>query len=450
MGERPTIVIAGAGIGGLTAALSVAEAGFHVVIVERSAELLEIGAGIQLSPNAGRVLAALGLEDAIAAAAIEPVAIEVRNGSSGASLLSIPVAAFAARYGFPYRVIHRADLQTVLAAAVRRRPDIRLILGARIDDVLARDDGLFIRARRTDGNEVLAAAGIVGADGVWSETRARLAGSRAGDADRPDGVADGDPDRQRARLARHRPGRPLAGAKGASRPLSGRPWCCGQCRRHRRGSLRQAGLGGAGRLPLRRRTLPRLVSRGARPRQRAKPMAEIRHQRRRPLRSLGRGPDRPPRRCRPRHGAVPGAGRGDGDRGRRRPRPGACARARTTSPRPSPPTRRSGNRAWRQVWKAARRTGDHYHQTGFMAAARDFILRTAGPKFLLGRNDWIYRWRRSGRERHNPDSDAEGSGAPRGPGDAIGFVPGMNRGWRALPSVGRDYPPGLPGLSTRR
>src|SRR5690349_12691800 len=121
MGERPTIVVAGAGIGGLTAALSVAEAGFRVVIVERSAELIEIGAGIQLSPNAGRVLAALGLDDAIAAAAIEPAAIEVRSGASGASLLTLPVASFAARYGFPYRVIHRADLQTVLAAAVRRR-----------------------------------------------------------------------------------------------------------------------------------------------------------------------------------------------------------------------------------------------------------------------------------------------------------------------------------------
>ena len=80
MGERPTIVVAGAGIGGLTAALAIAEAGFRVVIVERSAELLEIGAGIQLSPNAGRVLAALGLDADIAAAAIEPAAIEVRNG----------------------------------------------------------------------------------------------------------------------------------------------------------------------------------------------------------------------------------------------------------------------------------------------------------------------------------------------------------------------------------
>jgi salicylate hydroxylase len=56
-----------------------------------------------------------------------------------------------------------------------------------------------------------------------------------------------------------------------------------------------------------------------------------------------------------------------------------------------------------QVWKAARRTGDHYHQTGFMAAARDFVLRTAGPKFLLGRNDWIYRWTVGGGASETPD-----------------------------------------------
>src|SRR5690606_20488498 len=101
MGERPVIVIVGAGIAGLTAALTVADAGFDVALVERSAELLEIGAGIQLSPNAGRVLASLGIDDAVAAAATVPDAIVVRDGGSGRTLTSLTTAAFGRRYGFP-------------------------------------------------------------------------------------------------------------------------------------------------------------------------------------------------------------------------------------------------------------------------------------------------------------------------------------------------------------
>ena len=69
--QAPTLLIVGAGIAGLSAALAVSRTGFNVVICERTSELTELGAGIQLSPNAGRVLAGLGLDDAIAEAAIE-------------------------------------------------------------------------------------------------------------------------------------------------------------------------------------------------------------------------------------------------------------------------------------------------------------------------------------------------------------------------------------------
>jgi salicylate hydroxylase len=391
MGERPTIVIAGAGIGGLTAALSVADAGFHVVIVERSAELLEIGAGIQLSPNAGRVLAALGLEDAIATAAIEPVAIEVRNGSSGASLLSIPVATFVARYGFPYRVIHRADLQTVLAAAVGRRSDIRLILGARIDDVLARDDGLFIRVRRTDGNEVLAAAGIVGADGVWSETRARLAGSRGAMPTGRTAWRTVIPiDNAPASLATDRVGLWLGPrahlvhypvAHGAAvnvvaivEEAYDKPgWAAGAdyrfvAERFHDWCPEVRTLVSAP-SPWQKFAINVVDPSG--------PWTEGR------TALLGDAA----------HAMVPflaqGAAMAIEDAA-------VLGRALAASPDDIPSafaayaTERRPRVA--QVWKAARRTGDHYHQTGFMAAARDFVLRTAGPKFLLGRNDWIYRW----------------------------------------------------------
>ncbi len=391
MGERPTIVIAGAGIGGLTAALSVADAGFDAVIVERSVELLEIGAGIQLSPNAGRVLAALGLDDAIAATATEPVAITVRSGSTGASLLSIPVAAFAARYGFPYRVIHRADLQTVLAAAVRRRTDIRLILGARIDDVLARDDGLFIRIRRADGNEVLTAGGIVGADGVWSETRARIAGSHGA---MPTGRTawrtvipiDSAP----ASLANDRVGlwlgprahlvhypvahgaavnvvaiveeafdKPGWAARADHRFVAERfaDWCPEvralvsaptPWQKFAINVVDPSGPWVDGRTALLGDAAHAMVPFLAQGAAMAIEDAAVLGQ------ALAARPDDVPAAL-----ALYAAGR---------------------KPRVA------------QVWKAARRTGDHYHQGGLMASARDFILRTAGPNLVLGRNDWIYRW----------------------------------------------------------
>src|SRR3954454_24323835 len=101
MGERQTIVIAGAGIGGLTAALSLAARGLKILVVERSEELSELGAGIQLAPNAGRILPGLGLAPAIAEAGSEPVAIDIRDAVAGRLIVSIPTTRFRDRYGFP-------------------------------------------------------------------------------------------------------------------------------------------------------------------------------------------------------------------------------------------------------------------------------------------------------------------------------------------------------------
>lgn len=177
MGERQTILIAGAGIGGLTAALALARTGYGVVIVERAAELSEAGAGIQIAPNAGRVLAALGLEPHVAAKAIETAAIEVRNGTSGKVVKSVAGSAFRKRYGFPYRVIHRADLQAILLDAVRRDAAIRLELDATVAEQHVKGDGLLVRIRKRGGTEVVPAVAVIGADGVWSATRETIAGS---------------------------------------------------------------------------------------------------------------------------------------------------------------------------------------------------------------------------------------------------------------------------------
>lgn len=158
MRERRTIAIAGAGIGGLTAALALARAGFAVTLAERAAALSEVGAGIQISPNAGRVLAQLGLEEAIAARATEPEAIVVRSGSHGGTLATIAATEFRRRYGLPYRVMHRAYLQAVLLEAVRAEPAINLRLGA---ETSAPGD----------------ADAMIAADGVWSSHRDAMPGA---------------------------------------------------------------------------------------------------------------------------------------------------------------------------------------------------------------------------------------------------------------------------------
>jgi len=175
--ERRTVLIAGAGIGGLTAALALTARGFRVVLCERSAEPSELGAGIQLSPNAGHVLAELGLESEIARTAVEPAAIEVRSGGSERILTSLPCHLFRERYGQPWRVIHRGDLQALLLDAVRRDREISLRPGTTVQALMTRPAGHFARLERAGGTDVIPVAALVGADGIRSETRGRIAGA---------------------------------------------------------------------------------------------------------------------------------------------------------------------------------------------------------------------------------------------------------------------------------
>ncbi len=105
------VIIAGAGIGGLTAALALAQRGFRAVVLDQASTLEEAGAGIQLSPNATRVLIGLGLEQRLIANAVVPEAVEIRT-SRGRILSRIPLGDHAEqRYSAPYWVTHRADLQ---------------------------------------------------------------------------------------------------------------------------------------------------------------------------------------------------------------------------------------------------------------------------------------------------------------------------------------------------
>ena len=162
------IAIAGAGIAGLTAAIALASHGFSVTIYERADVLADIGAGIQLAPNAMTVLQRLGLAEALGEDTVEPRALIIRDGPSGRALTAIPLRGEARRrYGAPYCVIHRADLQRILSHAADAEAKIQLRLGAEITNV------------RQDGNRVSFALGdktvhpdlLIAADGIHSEIR---------------------------------------------------------------------------------------------------------------------------------------------------------------------------------------------------------------------------------------------------------------------------------------
>ena len=181
-----TAVIAGAGIGGLTAALTLARAGLQVIIIEQAERLEETGAGIQLSPNASRVLIDLGLGDRLRAAAVAPTALRVLRARDGHEIVRMPLAQTAERFGAPYWVIHRGDLQVALLEAVQANPDIKLVLGTRVDRFGVSADGVTVQGVYALPNAKVPArvdtdgSMRIGADGIWSSVRALL-----GDKTRP-------------------------------------------------------------------------------------------------------------------------------------------------------------------------------------------------------------------------------------------------------------------------
>jgi salicylate hydroxylase len=169
-------LIVGGGIGGLTAALCLAAAGTRVHVFEQAAEFDEIGAGIQISPNASRVLHHLGLEEAMSRIAFLPEGIEMRHWRSGAVLASTPLGAAARRtYGAPYYHVHRADLLDVLVAAARAEPRIELSSDARVEAI----ERSAARASVVTNGERCEAAVVIGADGIRSTVQAALFGKAA-------------------------------------------------------------------------------------------------------------------------------------------------------------------------------------------------------------------------------------------------------------------------------
>ena len=175
MATSRTIFIAGAGIGGLTASLALAQQGFRVVIIEKAERLEEVGAGLQLSPNASRVLVALGLQDRLAGRVVVPEAISLMSARGGGEIIRLPLGEAASqRAGAPYWVMHRADLQAALQAAVNDQPDIELRLGCQFEDAAAHAKGLTIVQRSGMTRRHDLALALIGADGIWSTVRNHL------------------------------------------------------------------------------------------------------------------------------------------------------------------------------------------------------------------------------------------------------------------------------------
>ncbi|SOD29634.1 salicylate hydroxylase [Variovorax sp. YR752] len=166
------ILVAGGGIGGLTTALALSKGRHRVDVFEQAAVFGEIGAGVQLGPNATRRLQQLDLGPGLAAIAARPDALVVHSAESGSELARMPLAdAMQQRYGAPYFCVHRADLHGLLLDAVRARGTGTLVTGAQIRQVETSDDLVCLSstdARAWEGEA------IVGADGLWSMVRRQL------------------------------------------------------------------------------------------------------------------------------------------------------------------------------------------------------------------------------------------------------------------------------------
>jgi len=167
-----SVGVVGGGIGGLTAALCLLRAGLDVQLYEQAPRLAEIGAGVQVSPNASRVLHRLGLAGPLAATGVKPLAWHQRRWDDGRTLLRAPLAeALEATFGFPHYQMHRADLLAALAGAV---PAERIHLGHRLAGLTEDHDG--VRARFANGHRARFDV-LVGADGIHSAVRQSLFGA---------------------------------------------------------------------------------------------------------------------------------------------------------------------------------------------------------------------------------------------------------------------------------
>jgi 2-polyprenyl-6-methoxyphenol hydroxylase-like FAD-dependent oxidoreductase len=172
--EDAPIIIAGGGIGGLAAALGLARKGFHVLVLEKAAALGEIGAGIQLGPNAFHCFDHLGIGEAARGMAVYIDQLRLMDALSAEEITHIDLGeAFRARFGNPYAVVHRGDLHGVFLRACREHPLVELRVKSEV--AAYENEGVAITAILASGERVTGSL-LVGADGLWSNVRSQLVG----------------------------------------------------------------------------------------------------------------------------------------------------------------------------------------------------------------------------------------------------------------------------------
>ena len=166
-----SVAIIGAGIGGLATAVSLLRAGFDVHVYEQAITLGEVGAGINIGPNASRILHRLGLAEVLGKTGVKPMTFDQRRWDDGHVLLRSPLGeAVETAFGAPYYTFHRADLHRALASAV---PEHRVHLAHRFTRLM--DHGDRVEAHFENGKSISADA-LIGADGIHSAVRHALLG----------------------------------------------------------------------------------------------------------------------------------------------------------------------------------------------------------------------------------------------------------------------------------
>ena len=169
-----SMLIVGGGIGGLAAALACAQKGAKPLLLERATQFSEVGAGIQMGPNVTRTLFSWGLEKALNEFTFVPQSLQVRDAVSGLTLGTLSLGQRSLeKYGAPYVTVHRADLHHVLLQKVLNDGLAELKLQSQVDSLQEIHDGISVQVRdiQTGQIEAIKSPAMVGADGLWSDTR---------------------------------------------------------------------------------------------------------------------------------------------------------------------------------------------------------------------------------------------------------------------------------------
>ncbi|MCF6321787.1 MAG: 3-hydroxybenzoate 6-monooxygenase [Rhizobiaceae bacterium] len=171
------IIVAGGGIGGISTGLMLARRGYKTIIIEQNDEFGEVGAGIQIGPNAFRMFDEMGITRAINDVAVFPEALVMNDALSGELVTRLPLNdhGFKQHFEYPYAVIYRPDLHRILLDAAMEEGNLELKTGC---EVLGFEDrGSHVEVQTSSGE--INGAALIGADGLWSKVRSQMNGEQA-------------------------------------------------------------------------------------------------------------------------------------------------------------------------------------------------------------------------------------------------------------------------------